>query len=68
MFKRQYPFLNEVDSLALANKQMDLQRVFCNFFDKKHKKRRTTHTDVCIAQPVYSRPGIGQTYTLAERM
>lgn len=39
MFKQQYPFLCEVDSLALANKQMDLQRAFKNFFDKKRKKR-----------------------------
>lgn len=39
MFKQQYPFLREVDSLALANKQMDLQQAFKNFFDKKRKKR-----------------------------
>ena len=39
MFKQQYLFLCEVDSLALANKQMDLQQAFKNFFDKKRKKR-----------------------------
>ena len=39
MFKKQYPFLKEVDSLALTNKQLDLQQAFSNFFDKKRKKR-----------------------------
>ena len=39
MYKDKYPFLREVDSLALANKQMDLQQAFRNCFDKKRKKK-----------------------------
>jgi putative transposase len=36
-YKKQYPFLKEVDSLALCNKQLDLQRAFKNHFDKNRK-------------------------------
>ena len=39
MYKETYPYLREVDSLALANKQLDLQKAFKNCFDKKRKKR-----------------------------
>ena len=39
MYKKDYPYLKEVDSLALANKQLDLQSAFRNRFDKKRKKR-----------------------------
>ena len=39
MYKKDYPFLREVDSLALANVQMNLQAAFRNCFDKKRKKR-----------------------------
>ena len=38
-YKRDYPYLKEVDSLALANKQMDLQAAFRNCFSKKRKKK-----------------------------
>lgn len=38
-YKDQYPFLKEIDSLALANKQLDLQAAFNNRFSKSHKKR-----------------------------
>lgn len=38
-YKKEYPFLKEVDSLALANAQMNLQSAFRNCFDKKRKKR-----------------------------
>ena len=38
-YKKDFPFLKEVDSLALANKQLDLQRGFRNRFDKKRKKK-----------------------------
>ena len=38
-YKDQYPFLREIDSLALANKQLDLQAAFNNRFSKSHKKR-----------------------------
>lgn len=39
MYKDKYPFLKEVDSLALANKQLDLQKAFSNHFSKSHKKK-----------------------------
>lgn len=38
MYKGKYPYLKEVDSLALANKQLDLQQAFRNCFDKSRKK------------------------------
>ena len=38
-YKKDYPYLKEVDSLALANKQMDLQKAFTNCFDKNRKKK-----------------------------
>lgn len=39
MYKTTYPFLKEVDSLALANVQLNLQSAMKNCFDKKRKKR-----------------------------
>jgi len=38
-YKNDYPYLREVDSLALANKQMDLQEAFRNSFSKSRKKK-----------------------------
>ena len=38
-YKNDYPYLREVDSLALANKQMDLQEAFRNTFSKSRKKK-----------------------------
>ena len=38
-YKNDYPYLREVDSLALANKQMDLQDAFRNAFSKSRKKK-----------------------------
>ena len=38
-YKNDYPYLREVDSLALANKQMDLQKAFLNRFSKSRKKK-----------------------------
>ena len=38
-YKEDYPYLKEVDNLALANKQMDLQAAFRNRFNKKRKKK-----------------------------
>ena len=37
-YKKDYPYLKEVDSLALANKQIDLQAAFRNTFSKSRKK------------------------------
>ena len=39
MYKTNYPFLKEVDSLALANVQLNLQGAMKNCFDKKRKKK-----------------------------
>ena len=39
MYKKEYPYLKEVDSLALANKQLDLNGAFKSTFDKSRKKR-----------------------------
>lgn len=36
-YKEEYPYLKEVDSLALANTYMDLERAYQNFFDKRSK-------------------------------
>lgn len=38
-YKNEYPYLKEVDSLALANKQMDLQEAFRNCFSKTRKNK-----------------------------
>ena len=38
-YKEEYPYLKEVDSLALANKQMDLEAAFRNTFSKSRKKK-----------------------------
>ena len=38
-YKNEYPYLREVDSLALANKQLDLQSAFHNVFSKTRKKK-----------------------------
>lgn len=38
-YKNDYPYLREVDSLALANKQIDLQEAFRNTFNKSRKKK-----------------------------
>lgn len=37
-YKNEYPYLREVDGLALANKQMDLQEAFRNCFSRSRKK------------------------------
>ena len=39
MYKKEYPFLKEVDSLALANVQLHLQSAMKSCFDKKRKAR-----------------------------
>ncbi len=37
-YKKDYPYLKEVDSLALANTQLNLQDAFKNRFSKSRKK------------------------------
>lgn len=39
MYKKDYPYLKEVDSLALANAQLNLQKAFKNRFSKTRKKK-----------------------------
>src|SRR5574344_2765817 len=40
-YKAKYPWLKEIDSLILANTQMDLQKAYKNFFrDKSARKKR----------------------------
>ena len=39
MYKSEYPFLREADSLALANVQLNLQAAMKGCFDKNRKKR-----------------------------
>ena len=39
MYKEDYPFLREVDSLALANVQLNLQKAISSCFDKARKKK-----------------------------
>ena len=39
MYKKDYPFLKEVDSLALANVQLNLQGALKNCFDKTRKRQ-----------------------------
>ena len=39
MYKKEYPFLKEADSLALANVQLNLQSAFRNCFDKSRKRQ-----------------------------
>ena len=39
MYKKDYPYLREVDSLALANVQLNLQRAMKNCFDRSRKKQ-----------------------------
>ena len=38
-YKKEYPYLKEVDSLALANAQMNLQGAFRSCFSKKRKRK-----------------------------
>lgn len=38
MYKKEYPYLKEVDSLALANIQLNLEKAIKSSYDKKRKK------------------------------
>ena len=56
MYKKEYPFLKEVDSLALANVQLHLEKAYKNFFrdpktgfprfKSKHHSRNSYTTNV----------------------
>lgn len=54
-YKKEYPFLRDTDSLALANTQLDLKKAFKNFFEEntgfpnfKNKKRsKLSYTTNC---------------------
>ena len=75
MYKKEYPFLKEVDSLALANEQLNLQTAYRNFFrDKKtgfpkfksakHSRRSYTtnnqHGTIAIYDKAIRLPKIGK--------
>ena len=49
MYKKEYPFLKEVDSLALANVQLNLQSAFRSCFDKS-RKRQNGFPEIQISQ------------------
>ena len=49
--KEEYAFLKEVDSLALANAKMNLDKAFKNFFEKR------------TAYPTFKKKGIYDSYT-----
>ena len=56
MYKKEYPFLKEVDSLALANVQLHLEKAYKNFFrspsmgfprfNSKHKDQNSYTTNL----------------------
>ena len=50
-YKTEYPFLKEVDSLALSNAQLNLQAAFRNCFSRDRKKKRVPEIQVCQTQP-----------------
>ena len=64
MYKKEYPFLKEVDSLALANVQLHLEKAYKNFFQKpsvgfpryksKHKNHDSYTTNVVNGNIVLS--------------
>jgi putative transposase len=75
MYKEMYPYLKEVDSLALANEQMHLQTAFKNFYQRKDigypkykskKSERNTYTtnnvnsNIVIADKKIRLPKIGE--------
>ena len=39
MYKEEFPYLREVDSLALANVQLNLQSAFKSYFSKSRKRK-----------------------------
>ena len=59
MYKKAYPFLKEVDSLALANVQLHLEKAYKNFFrdpkigfpkfKSKHRSRKSYTTNVVLS-------------------
>ena len=51
-YKKKYPFLKEVDSLALANAQINLEQAYKNFF-----------RDKCIGFPKFKKKKNEQSYT-----
>ena len=52
-YKKDFPFLKEVDGLALSNAKLNLEQAFSNFFDKKLKAK----------YPRFHKKGKNDTYT-----
>ena len=69
MYKREYPFLKEVDSLALANVQLHLEKAYKNFFrdpktgfprfKSKHHSRNSYTTNVVNGNILWKVSGSG---------
>ena len=56
-YKKEHEFLKEVDSLALANAQLNLEKAYKNFF-REQKKGNTNQ-----GFPKYKKKAYGQSYT-----
>jgi len=63
-YKDEFPFLKEVDSLALANAQMNLQRAYKNFFSGttkfpnfKNRKAKQTYTTNVVNENIWLENG-----------
>lgn len=65
MYKEEYPYLKEVDSLALSNVQQNLNTAYVNFFNRKagfpkfkskkdSKKSYTTNSQLSKTSGLYS--------------
>lgn len=46
-YKGMFPFLKEVDSLALCNEQLALKRAFTAFFSKESRRIANAYNAVC---------------------
>ena len=63
MYKKEYPFLKEIDSLALANVQLHLEKAYKNFFrdpkvgfprfKSKHHSKNSYTTNVVNGKSSY---------------
>ena len=81
-YKSRFPYLKEVDSLALANEQLNLESAFRNYFKNKHngfpkfkskKKDRNSYTtnlvndNIVIGDGVIKLPKVGEIKTIMHR-
>ena len=81
-YKSRFPYLKEVDSLALANEQLNLESAFRNYFKNKHngfpkfkskKKDHNSYTtnlvndNIVIGDGVIKLPKVGEIKTIMHR-